>query len=688
MSTLAFPAAEKTARLFHPHRHDIWGRALAGFVVRRLNVVAVKDMPRRLRCERDFALFKSTYFPKMFTDPCSYHDDSTARKQAATLLRQSIVYQDSEAAPRSIGKTTDCRAWVIWAILYGHTDFALFLTLNGEKAEDHIKAIKSQFLTNELLYDDFPDLCGWVRSFSGDPRRCKIMYPGQDWNDTELHFPNGAWVCAAGMDSALPGMNKDGKRPKLIIFEDPEDLKIATSTTMRKALHDRIFMEALKLHDTHHKAIYWFVCTIYAHGSVADEITNPKLRPEWRGRRYRALSKWPERMDLVETFAALFREQFHDLDKISLATPEEVCAALGMESPALELLTPGHQRAMRFYVANKAEIERGAEVLDPIHLPLHRCLEEFAKDPKSFAYQYQNDPPDDENKKTLQLDVEYLLTRRIGEGRGLIPAWGQWLTASIDVGAYVLHWEVDAWDAELRTSCLIDQGQQETNLNAGGEYKMSDVAEMRSVMVRDAVQAALMKLRLQLAEGYSRLKGDRLLISLVGVDCGGTADTYAWYETILKFCKTSPQWMALKGERWTKPIADRALGRNWICEQNNNPGLRHDCNADWYKRMLADAYNAPPRSGDGEIFRGARVLHRDTPQIYATHQTSEYWIEQIAKDDVQSGKELKLGWNKRSGVPNHWWDTGWMAYALADILKVVGKAQGKVAKYGIVGKAW
>lgn len=645
--------------------------ALDGVTVRRLKLAHARNPARRQACQYNLELFKQTYMPRLFNAPCRYHVESTTRQQTVTLLKDPIVYMDAEAAPRSIGKTTQCRGWVLWVTLYNHLDYSLFLCVNDEKAIDNVKAIKAELITNETLAEDFPEFGGWARSFGGDARKCKMMYPSNEWTDNELNFPSGAWICARGMDSALPGMNKKGKRPKLIIFDDAEDLKIATSTTLRQQLEDRTYLEALKLHDAHHRAIYWWVCTIYARGCVADSITDPKERPEWRGKRYKAIETWPARRDMVEKFVELYKRGQVDAEienRPTLAEPGETAAALKYSAAGFAELAPGYQLALRYYVGNRTEIERESVVLDAIHLPLHRCLEEYAKDRRSMLFQLQNEPPEDEGTTRIQLDVEYLLTRRIGEARGVVPEWGRYLTAAVDIGAYVMHWQIDAWDAALRTSCLIQQGTEETNLSAGGEYKMTDNQETKKVMVATAIRETLERLRLKFVEGFPTTQGNRLHVALHGVDCGGTAETFAWYETVLKFCRSAPRWIALKGEKWAERTADRAGGKNWIVEETNNPFFRHDANADVYKQKVARALEAPTRTPDGQIYPGTRILHRETPVVYCRHLTAEYWIEEVAKEDVRSGKDVQIGWNKRSGIPNHWWDTSWMSFALADVL--------------------
>ena len=281
----------------------------------------------------------------------------------------------------------------------------------------------------------------------------------------------------------------------------------------------------------------------------------------------------------------------------------------------------------------------------------------------------------------------------MGEPRGVVPAWAAHVTASVDAGRHACYWQADAWDADWKTSCLLDQGLQDTDLNRGGEYKMTADEGTRTVMVQEAIQRALTALRERFATGWMQ---DRVpfVPRIVGVDCGGTADKFAWYEVVLRFCAGVPYWVPLKGSGWSERTADRALARNWICEEKGNPGRRHDCNADHFKTLAFNALAAPvwhvsaaPPSpgapsthsvrgvgGEGAaLFSGTRILHKDVPREYCRQMTSEKWVEVLSgKLETPSGKELKVGWNHVTSIPNHWWDTNWMAFAVADIARTSG----------------
>ena len=92
----------------------------------------------------------------------------------------------------------------------------------------------------------------------------------------------------------------------------------------------------------------------------------------WKSSFYQAVEGWPERVDLWDRCGRIWK----DLD-------------LGDIETRLEC-------ALAFYQANKAEMDRGAKVLDESALPIFRCYEAiWAGGLRSFLREYQNQPTSD-----------------------------------------------------------------------------------------------------------------------------------------------------------------------------------------------------------------------------------------------------------------------------------------------------
>jgi len=670
MTVSLLPPAERRAiNLPHHHRRDIWLRVWSGFSCKQKNELPLsKDVERRARCERSLRQFIIKYFPHRARDLAPVHEALIQDYERAILSKSALFpMRYAFAAPRSCGKTTIGDIAIIWAVFYGHRNFVLYIGAAGDKGPKRLAALRNEILTNPHLADDFPDIVGWLLNMhGGEPRRAPPDFP---WNADEVRLPNKKIIAARGIDTNLTGMNVLGERPDLIIMDDLEDEESVKSEAMTKGIENKIRLIILKLHQQGAPAAYFFICTIRARGCIAARYTDPKTEPEWRGKRYRALAKEPERTDLWDKFAELCRSPqvdpatFNDTDFAQVAV---TCAATELNEEAFTELTANHQVALRFYAQNKAAMDAGAEMLDPKRLPLHLLMYEKWRDPLSFACELQNDPPEDENKKTVQLDVEYILARRVSCERGIVPRWAEVVTATVDVGIHVLHWQVDAHRGD-RLNALVDQGSEETGLNAGGEYRMTDVADVRYGMVAAAIKGALARLREKFAKGYMRQDGGWAPVDLAGVDCGGTVQEFAWYQVVQQFANASPGWLPLKGASdWPRTTADRAGGQNWIREAANNPYGRVDCNTMEYKLCVSRAYGVEPRDDAGAWRAGARILHQQTPKIYAEHQTSERFVT-TADPKKTVGKDMHVGWHKIPGKHNHWWDTAWMAFALFEI---------------------
>jgi hypothetical protein len=643
-------------------------RVWSGFTVPTKTARSAKNPSRRERCRLDLLAFGLQYFPQRIQNPQRGHLEMVAVLMRLVLSKQSIAPSlHAEADPRGFGKTTWLDILIIWAIFYGHRSCIAFIAATGPIASARIKSIQSTILNNPLLAEDFCEIVDWLHgTHAGDPRSAPPDYP---WSGEWFRLPNGCLVVARGVDSSIAGINNFDMRPDLVLMDDCETGDIARSTEQIAKLRERITKEVLHLHEKGKPAAYVFVNTIRQPYCLTQELTDPKQSPQWSSARRAALIKEPTAKDLWARFVELCSPNPTDPGTDRLAEEHVTAAALEISLESFSELLPPQRNALRYYAARKIEMDAGVELLDPIRMPLWYLYLERAKDESAFQCELQNNPPEDANQKVLSLDLEILRTRKVTIARGLVPEWADFLTVAIDVGQYVLHWQADAWRAD-GLNLLVDQGQEETRLNAGGEYKMTDNPALRETMVERALQSALTSLHERFTRGWLDTRGNTVTPALVGVDSGGTAGPFAWYGVILKFCAARSRWIALKGQSpWSNFTADAAMARNWLCRAENNPGRRHDCNVDAYKKALSRAYESPIWVKDtGDYFPGARILHKDTPDVYLKHQTSERYIETL-NPKLTVGKDLRTGWNRVGNVPNHWWDTAWMSFALADIYK-------------------
>jgi hypothetical protein len=133
-------------------------------------IPAVADPERRAACRLDLLKFLTTYFPlstglKPFSDD---HRRVIARIQQCVLEGGLFV----QAVYRGFAKTTITENAAIWATLYGHRKFVPIFGADANAAKGNIESIKLELNENDLLAEDFPEVCHAIRELEWKPQRC------------------------------------------------------------------------------------------------------------------------------------------------------------------------------------------------------------------------------------------------------------------------------------------------------------------------------------------------------------------------------------------------------------------------------------------------------------------------------------------------------------------------------------
>lgn len=664
-----------------PDMLDVWSLATWGVRVPLLEFARVVNPDRRRACGESFLKFCHTYTPHVFYDPNVFHLEFAGELERLVFAKAPTLLLKALAAPRGVGKTTVVLLFMLWCVLYGHARFAAILCDTGPHAIERMGSVKSLVLNNDRLMEDFPEICGPIRDFGGDARAAAGATPDFPWSKDLIRLANGNYIAAFGMDSGVAGRLKDFGRPDLIMCDDCETVDSAKSKAESDRLRDRLFQEVMKLPGMNKSALLVWICTLKTKGCLSDELTDRQKNPEWRGSRYRGLPVEPKRSDAWAWYRDSLKpagaaERPADMTDGAALSDEQVQAALEIPAKVFQVLTPEHRQALKFYAANKDAMDAGAELLDAKRLPLHRIMHErVILGETAWRCEVQQDPPEDTGTTRLNFEIEFLQTRCVGEAEGLVPAWAWWIFFTIDMGLHKCHWEASAWSHDLATSQLIAQGAQPTNVNDGERYKMTDDIERRRMLTEDGIRFALSQLAIRIALGFPRPNGELLHATLVGVDARGTTDGKAWQNIVFDHCfRSGPHWFPLRGDSFQAADMQRAQGRNWICEKNNNPYRCIEFNADHYKTKLWNALTMPAFDAAGVPTRGARIMHRQTPREYLRHHTAEVYSE-VFTPDKPVEKSVRAGWNEKPArIPNHWWDTAVQQQVLADIAPFVVNA--------------
>lgn len=138
-------------------------------------------------------------------------------------------------APRGSGKTTMiCLAYPLWCLAYQKRQFILFINEDDRKAKANIRKIKNELENNPLLKDHFPHL---------SPKKGKLIRRLESYSANMIMFANDSIIMATGKDAALRGINELGKRPDVIIYDDPQGKKEAESASRRQKDKDNFDTE-------------------------------------------------------------------------------------------------------------------------------------------------------------------------------------------------------------------------------------------------------------------------------------------------------------------------------------------------------------------------------------------------------------------------------------------------------------
>ena len=151
----------------------------------------VVDQGRRDGCRRDLIRYLETYHWDAFPlEWCDDHRTAIARIQQAVLNGNLFAV----AMPRGSGKTTILERAILWALLYGHHAYAFLIAANDGKAKEAIAHIQMELVCNELLFEDFPEICHPLRSIAWIAQRARGQLMNGEptfvkWGDKLIVFP-------------------------------------------------------------------------------------------------------------------------------------------------------------------------------------------------------------------------------------------------------------------------------------------------------------------------------------------------------------------------------------------------------------------------------------------------------------------------------------------------------------------
>ena len=248
-------------------------------------------------------------------------------------IRRAITRGGDQAiaASRGEGKTTLAEMLGLKHTLTGAVLFVLLLHSTGGKAQDSLAEIKEAIETNDRLAELYPEVCDPVRALENTPNRAHYQmvcgwrfdtgrkYGKQasrfSWCGPQVFFPavpgspsSRAIIATRGLDAEVRGLKKMGRRPDLVIIDDPDTEETVNNEIQADKLEKRIERGLAAAGSQQRPVARLMLTTLQRRKCVSAKFTDPHQKPSWQGQRFRFLVAKPARMDLWEEYVTKRQE--------------------------------------------------------------------------------------------------------------------------------------------------------------------------------------------------------------------------------------------------------------------------------------------------------------------------------------------------------------------------------------------
>lgn len=274
--------------------------------------------------------------------------DWRERREKHETVRRAI------AAPRGFAKST-IKTFGAPAhdIAYGRESFLVLISATHDQAIPMSEQLRAAFQDTE---SPFARLYGPFK-VSGGVERWRVSVRGR----------KPVEVACKSYGTEIRGIKSiAGDRPSKFVIDDGEKRDRVRSPDQRNHWWNWLVKDVLKAGDRRGGAVVDWVGTVLHPESVLARLLRD---PGWKPERWQAILSWPERSDLWEQAGRIW----------------------------VDLTLGEHRRAAAyaFYLRHRAEMDRGAQVLDPTSKSIFELYEQiWAEGLASFNQEMQNDPID------------------------------------------------------------------------------------------------------------------------------------------------------------------------------------------------------------------------------------------------------------------------------------------------------
>lgn len=652
----------------------------------------VVNPERRLASKDCFRTFCESYGGAAFSLGWSAaHLECIEKIESSTVSGESF----SLALPRGSGKSTLCHWALIWALLYGHVEYAIYVGATANNSNNRRQSIKTTLRFNDELAEDFPEVILPIRftenearkaagqRFNGEPTDIqwsssdKLIFPTLQNYETELSWLTqydhglGGIMDFASLEAGLRGKSverSDGRviRPQLAVVDDPSTRESAASPAQNLKRMQILNGDIGYLGSPERPCGVIVPCTIIFEDDLAHQLMNHDKCPEFKGVCHGLINNLPwENMDEAEAeeISKLWEQDYAELRRFDL----------------LE----GTKNALDFYVANKDKMvgtcipawdeRKNKDDADAIQY----AMDLYLKDAAAFYAEMMNQPVPLELSDKIPLKPDDIIKHGINVNRRVALSESDFCTAFIDISRNVLWWTVVAFNKETYRSHVVDYGVFPDQKKP---YVTLATAK-KTIPDRYPEHDYSVALTKTLDELVNHLLGMELVneagspitIDKVGIDSGWGTEA----DTVYNFCKRSSHkrlLVATKGFGSTplkKPLVDPEKKREprsnltgqwkFIKNRSGTDLLLYDTNL--WKTRCDNAYRLTPESSSAFTIFNAKVGGREpNHNMLAEQLTAE-------KSMILEGGGRRIeSWSNAGNKDNHLGDCVVGCFVLASVL--------------------
>ena len=655
-------------------------------------VTKPEHFDRRLESADSFRAFCENYGQEAFTLAWSpAHLEVIEKIEDATLRSGSFAL----ALPRGSGKSTLCHWAMLWSLLNGHVEYAIYIAADKGASSARLSSIKTTLRFNQLLAEDYPEIILPIQWCNGEARKAGGQRFHEEtteirWGSDKLLFPvlqnfvdHAPWYADvkpnmggildfASMESGLRGKAvelPDGRvlRPQLAVVDDPQTRESAASPAQVKKRLDILAGDVSYLGSPERPCGVLVPTTVVYEEDLSDQIMDHEKMPQYKGVRFGALDKMPwedaDTPEIEKEITDFWENEYREVRRFDLLDGTDYANKLYSKTRSL---ADGKTTALWEERKNKDEISA-----------IQNCMNLYLKDQAAFFAEFMNQPTPLETGLKPRLKVADVIAHQISVERNIVPAGMDFITVFADISMKCLWYSVVAFNKDTYRAHILNAGvwpdQAKSYVTLGGVKNTIHARNPNLEYSAALIEGLNDFVNEILAVDYKDEGGRPIPVEAIGIDSGWGQET----DTVLQFCKRHVQsrmLYAMKGWGSTplkKPLVDpekkpdgpASLVGQWKMMQNRYGANNIISDTNLWKSRTDNALRAPVTSRSALTIYGGRENGR-LPNIQMLAE------QMVAEEGILvegGGRSIEQWKNVHVGRDNHLFDSTVGCFILANV---------------------